>query len=338
MNYDLIKITFIAGLKNIVLDELSTYSNLQVIGSTKDALELTPIEDLGALLQLRSVLNIYVVKRGTELNPHYVSNHKSLLGTLIDVVVTGKHSIFKTYKLSCAGSQTKEVRETERYVRETYKLSSAEDADLEIYIGKSHGTWEVGVRITARPLSLREYKVENIPGGLNPTIAYAMNTLCDIDHKTSYLNICSGSATLLIEAAKSNPSLQLIGFDKNGKTNALAVQNIKKAGYLKSIQLKTADIFDMPSLETFDVITSDLPFGMQVSKGEDLQKLYKGFVDYVEKVLHSNGILAAYTAEYTTLETILAPSRLSIIETIDLTVPTAVGAYLHTKIFICKFK
>ncbi|MES2224818.1 MAG: methyltransferase [Patescibacteria group bacterium] len=216
--------------------------------------------------------------------------------------------------------------------------TSKDEADLELFIGKSDGIWEAGVRLTSRPLTLRDYKVENIKGGLNPTIAYAMNSLCDLDSATSYLNVFSGSATLLIEAGLANKNLRLIGFDSNGKSSALAVKNIKKAGLIKAIQLKTADIFNKPDLGKFDVIASDLPFGMQVSKDEDLGKLYRCFVEYCEDFLNQDGTMVVYTTEHKLLQPMLEGSKFSIITTLDLKVSTVVGAYIHPKIFVCKFK
>ncbi len=338
MDYDVIKLTFVPGLNQIVLNELASYPDLQVVEQNLEAIYLRPIYDLQSLMNLRSVTNVYITRREAELNPHFISKHKAILGGIIDTVLRVNTTSFKSYKLSCAGTQSKEVKAIQRFIAETFKVTVAEDADLEVSIGKVADIWEVGVRLTPRPLSLRMYKVANIKGGLNPTIAYAMNTFCKLDTKTSYLNIFSGSATLLIEAAISNPDLKLFGFDIDGKSNALAVTNIKKAGFIKKIHLKTADIFKKPDLGKFDVVTSDLPFGMQVSKGEDLGKLYQSFIHYCEETLEPNGVLIMYTSEYTVLEEILNKSKFNITQTIDLKLPTSIGAYLYPKIFICTFQ
>lgn len=338
MNYDLLKFTFIPGLKNIVLNEIAQYPALEIVTQGKQEIYIRPLQDLTPLLNLRSILNVYIIRRGSEFNPHYISKHKSILGNLIENVLKANNTIFSTFKLSCAGLQSKEVRQIQTFILTTYRLTVAEDADMEVYIGKSNGLWETGVRVTPRPLTLREYRVANIKGGLNPNVAYAMNSFCNLPNIDSYLNIFSGSATLLIEAAQINPKLKLVGFDSNGKTNALAVQNIKKAGLLKSIHLQTANIFDSPNLGKFSAITVDLPFGMQISKGEDLKKLYECFIEYTQKVLTQDGIVVMYTSEHKILEPILSKSKFIIIEIINLRVPTSINAYLHTKIFVCKMK
>lgn len=341
------KINLIPGLKSVVLDEISKYKELKTteIGENKIYIEF--ISDFKNIIKLRSILNAYVVKRGEKFNPYFISNHKSVLGELIDIVLGKKEilnkPVFKTFTLRCAGKESKEVLEIQNYIANTYKLTEAEDADMEIYISKPNDLWEVSVRLTPRPLSLRDYRVANIKGGLNPTIAYAMNTFCNLSlpsNQTSYLNIFSGSGTLLIEAGLSNPKLKLIGFDIDGKSNSLAVQNIKKAGLIKQIQLKTADILNNPDLGLgkFDIITSDLPFGMQISKNENLEKLYQSFIKYSEENLNSNGSLIVYTTEYELLDKLLKLSKFNIIKTLNLVVPTSIGSYIYPRIFVCGFK
>ena len=246
--------------------------------------------------------------------------------------------------------------EIQNYIINTYKLNKAEEADVEIYISKPNDLWELSVRLTARPLSLRDYRVANIKGGLNPTVAHAMNTFCNIGVKSnssstsfpyglpvSYLNVFSGSGTLLIEAGlealKSNPNLKLVGFDIDGKSNALAIQNIKKADLIKQIHLKTADIYNKPHLGKFDIIVSDLPFGMQISSKENIDNLYQTFVTYCEETLTKDGVMVAYTTEHKTLQRILESSNFNITKTLDLVISTGVvNTYLYPRIFVCKFK
>lgn len=346
----LVKLTFISGLKSIVLEEIAKHPEIVIVEANEDRIYIDLPKDFKNILSLKSILNAYIVKQDEKLNPYYLSNHKSILGGLIDMVLklgNKEVSKFKTFKVRCAGSDSKEVIEIQDYINKTYKLSGNEDADLEIYISKPSEIWEVSVRVTSRPLSLRNYRVANIKGGLNPTVAYAMNTFCNLSLDSvqsyptqSYLNIFSGSGTLLIEAGmetrKLDHKLKLVGFDINGKTNALAIQNIKKADLIKQIHLKTADIFTKPDLGKFDIITSDLPFGMQISKNEDLEKLYQTFVNYSEEFINEEGVLVVYTTEYKILDKILETSKFKIIKTLDLVIPTSVGSYIYPRIFVCK--
>jgi 23S rRNA G2445 N2-methylase RlmL len=332
MNSYLLKLTFISGLKDIVLDEIKPHI---IVSESEKNIYLELPENLTNILSLKSITSVYTVKQDARYNPKYIDKHKSILGELIETVLKDKHKEFKTFRLRCAGSQSDEILQIEKYIQETYKLNKSLDADLEIYINKIDPIWEICVRLSSRPLSVRDYKEKNIKGGLNPSVAYAMNSFCDLENINSYLNIFSGSATLLIEAAHINPNIKLIGLDIDKKTNSLAIQNIKKAGLIKNIQIKTGDIFESPDLGKFDAITANLPFGMQISKGQDLTKLYEQFIKYSQSALNHNGKLVVYTTEYEIFEKLIKESPFEIVKRLDLTIYSSVNSYLYPKIFVC---
>ncbi|MCF7864966.1 MAG: hypothetical protein K9M11_00470 [Candidatus Pacebacteria bacterium] len=415
----LIKLTFVHGLQEIVLSEISKYPELKdlirivergvdylyfdfipaiIENSLENPSEDSPtdtsessnsskklktkdeenedsativdsfLKTLEKLIQLRSITNIYLVQKGEKLHPIHINNHKSILGTMIELVlhlhltsksksITKSIKAYKTFKLRCAGSDSPEAILIQKYISDTFKLTLSEDADLDTYIHKPGELWEVGVRVTPRPISVRNYKVENIKGGMNSAVAYAVNTFAlkklDTVSPFSYLNICSGSATLLLEAGTDiqaqfgnsiltptniPTTIKLLGFDIDNKTNSLAIQNIKKAGFIRSIQIKTADLLDKPDFGMFNTITSDLPFGMQIAKGTDLNKLYKAFVEYVESHLNQTGTLVVYTTEIDTFENALRGSKLHIEKTLNLQITTIVNSHIHPKIFVCTFK
>ena len=334
-----IKLAFITGLREIVLNEISQYANLRVIKEEGDSLYLDFVQDLTEIKHLRSVSRAYVVVKNSKYNPLYISNHKSILGNLIKIIINGNKDVFKTFKITCAGSDSPEVRSIAEYIQRTYGLTEKEEADMKIHIVKLDEIWEAGIQIMPRPLSVRDYKIKNMSGAMDSTIAYAVNSLCELENVNSYLNIFSGSATLLIEAGQCYPNLkQLVGFDNNKKHISLAMQNIKKAGLIKEIQLKEKDIFDKPDLGKFDVITSDLPFGMTISKNEDLENLYRCFVEYCQETLNHGGRLVVYTSEYEILKKIIMESRFKIVKTFALKFMTSVNAYLRPKIFVCGLK
>ncbi|OQX71478.1 hypothetical protein B6D52_01370 [Candidatus Parcubacteria bacterium 4484_255] len=334
-----IKLAFITGLREVVLNEINQYSNLRVIEKEKDFVYLDFIQDFTQLAVLKSILRAYIIVRDTRYTPYYISKHKSILSNLVAMVIKDKKDKFKTFKITCAGSNSPEVRSIAKYIQETYRITEEENSDLKLHIIKTDRTWEIGAQTTPRPLSLRDYKIKNMSGAMNPTIAYAMNSFCNLNNANSYLNIFSGSATLLIEAGQYYPELkQLVGFDNNKKNISLAMQNIKKAGLIKKIQLKEKDIFDKPDLGKFDVITSDLPFGMVMSKYEKLEDLYRCFVEYCQKTINREGKLVIYTSKHEMLRKIILESKFKIIKTLDLKIITSVNAYLYPKIFVCRLR
>lgn len=332
-----IKLSYITGLKPVVFDELKK-NNFDVTGEDVDSVFIEFSEkNIQEVKKLRSVARAYLTMQSDIYNPAYIFKHKSVLGTLIDTVV--RHDVFKTFKISCAGSESPEVKGIVIYVQETYKLEERDEADLKIYIAKSGNGWEIGVQITPRPLPVRDYRVINMSGAMDPTIAYAVNYFCNLESAHSYLNIFSGSATLLIEAGLSYPNLEeLVGFDNDKKHLSLSIQNIKKAGLIKKVQVREANIFEKLNLGTFDAVASDLPFGMSISKTENLEKLYTAFVQYCEEVLNPNGRLVVYTSEHELIEQILLKSKFKITQSLQLKFVTNVDSYLRPKIIVCEFK
>ena len=334
-----IKLAFITGLQQIVVDEVSRYPDMRILSKEIDCLYLDLSQKYLDTLGLKSISRAFVVVQDSRYNPTYISKHKSIIGELVNMVISIDKKNFRSFKITCAGSDSPEVRSIVRYIKEEYDLVEKEEADIKIHIIKPDDVWEVGVQLTARPLSLRNYKVRHMNGAMDPTIAYAMNSLCELEHKESYLNAFSGSATLLIEAGQNFPNLiKLIGFDNTKEHISLAMQNIKKSGLIKRIQIYEKDIFDKPDLGKFDCIVADLPFGMVISKNENLKNLYQCFIEYSENNLNSDGVLAIYTSEYELLEKLLKKSSFNVIKTMQLKFITSVNAYLRPKIFVCKLK
>lgn len=333
-----IKLAYITGLREVVLAEINKNPNLRILRENIDSVYLDFMQKhLAEIKRLRSVARAYITVQDSRYHPSYISNHKLVLSNLIEIVIDGNKDKFKSFKIACAGSDSPEVRSIAKYIQETYGLLEKEDADMKIHIIKPEEVWEVGIQITPRPLSFRDYKIRNMSGAMDPTIAYAVNSFCVLDKARSYLNIFSGSATLLIEAGQCYPNLEhLVGFDNNKKHLSLAIQNVKKAGLIKNIQLKEGDIFDKPDFGTFDAIASDLPFGMMISKNKDLERLYQCFINYCQEALNSDGRLVVYTSEYKILKKIITESKFKIIRTLELKFITAVNAYLRPKIFVCK--
>jgi len=332
-----LKLSYITGLRPVVLDELKKL-NFKILDKDDDSVFIKFSEEIiSKVKKLKSVSRVHLVLQSNIYHPAYISKHKSILGNLINVVV--KHGNFRTFKINCAGSDSPEVRSIAKYIQDTHRIEESDDADLKIHIIKLEDIWEVGIQITPRPLSVRDYKVINMSGAMDPTIAYAVNSFCNLDSAYSYLNVFSGSATLLIEAAEYYLNLEkLIGFDNNKKHISLSIQNIKKAGLIKKILIKEADIFEKPDFGMFDAVVSDLPFGMSISKNEDLENLYTTFIQYCEKTLNAGGRLVIYTSEHAIIEPILFKSQFKIVRSLQLKFMTNVDAYLRPKIIICEFK
>lgn len=333
-----IKLEFINGLQEIVLNEIKQYSNFQVIKKGDNSIYLRFIDDFALLKNLRSVLRVFTISEDFNYNPLYLAKHKSIIGDIVTLVSqNNKH--FKTFKIICAGSDSLVVRSIADYIQNTFGLKEKDDADLKIHIVKNDGTWELGAQISPMPLSVRNYKVKNMEGAMDPTIAYAVNSLCSLENVNSYLNVFSGSATLLIEAGQCYTNIKnLVGFDISKEALSLSMKNIKESGLIKAIKVKEADIFDQPQFGKFDVVTADLPFGMLVSKHEDLESLYHRFIDYCQDTLNDKGTLVVYTVKSDLLKKIIKQSNFKITKSLPLKIFASSKVNIYPTIFVCKHK
>jgi len=334
-----IKLSFVKGLNKIVVKEVEEKTSYRILEEGVDFVYLNFDKNFEELLILKSVGSVSIVLVGSLYNPAHLSKHKSILKEIINEIINKKIEKFSTFKISCAGSDSPEVKSIVCYVEEEFKLNESAKADLKINIAKIGDLWEIAVQVTRRPLSFRSYKISNMSGAMDPTIAYALNEYCNVRDKKTYLNAFSGSATLLIEAALSYENLDtLVGFDNNKSHLTLAYQNIKRAGLIRRVKLLEYDIYEQPKIGNFDVIVADLPFGMVISKKEDLKKMYTAFVDFAEKSLEEKGILGIYTNEHELFKKILDLSKWKIIKEVELKLVTNINLYLYPKIFICKRK
>lgn len=335
-----IKLAYISGLRDFVLRELSQFPSIEILEEKGDCIYIKDMDDFALVKSLKSIARVYLVVEDKNYNPAHISKHKSILGDLIQrVLEQGDKKDFKTFKITCAGEESAEVKKINKYIEDTFSLEKKEEADLKIHIIKNLNIWEVGLQITPRPLSLRTYRAMHMSGAMDPTVAWALNSMCILENKKTYLNVFSGSGTLAIEAGLVYPNLEkIVGFDKDKEHLSLSIQNIKKAKLIKKIQIKEADIFDKPELGFFDVIVSDLPFGMAISKGEDLNILYQSFIKYAEEFLNSDGVLGVYTSEYKILKEIINKSKFKIQKELMLKIITKEDSYLPVKIMILGFK
>ena len=136
--------------------------------------------------------------------------------------------------------------------------------------------WEVLLRLSERPLSTRPWRVCNRPGGVNATVAFAMNSLLDSAPGGTYLNLMCGSGTLLVERALTAPSKRLVGVDIDAAAVDCARSNLS-AARLAGFELYTADLADLPQVLDggFDELTADPPWGDAVGSHATNEALHR---------------------------------------------------------------
>lgn len=159
-----------------------------------------------------------------------------------------------------------------------------DDGDLLMRVrpDRDQGGWEVLVRLTPRPLATRAWRVCNRAGGLNATVAAAMNELVGLGERDRYLNLMCGSGTLMVERALAGPAARIVGVDVDADAIACARQNLQAAGLAARCETVVADVASLGrsggigAVEpaSFDVLVADAPWGDAVGRHADHHRSY----------------------------------------------------------------
>ena len=174
--------------------------------------------------------------------------------------------------------------------------------------------WDVLVRISPRALGARDWRVCDMEGMLQATVAHVMASLTQPSADDVYLNLGCGSGTLLIERASAGPARLLIGCDVAADAIACARANI--AAYLTkggrgAFELHDWDARRLPMADaSADAITADLPFGNLVGSHGENVALYPQLMEEAARVARPGARCVLITAEVRLMERVLDQMRM----------------------------
>lgn len=165
---------------------------------------------------------------------------------------------------------------------------SADDrsASLNIRVFIEHHHAYIGLRLSDHPLHERDDRAVERVGALKPSIAAALVQLAEIKNTETLLDLCCGSGTILIEAARMG--IKVLGGDLDVQAVQTARKNMRAAG-----QHFRVDVWDARSLpvstESVDAVVSNLPWGRQIVVDETLASVYQDILLESERVLKAGG-------------------------------------------------
>ncbi len=242
-----------------------------------------------------------------------VSRPRALLGDEHFRRLTGSISAvaaradFRTLYLAAAGADSPMMMRLKHELSAALGLISDESGgDLWIRIRPTfdRSGWEVLIRLTPRPLATRAWRVRDMEGALNATVAQALIDLTQPSPADRVLNMGSGSGTLLIERA-AKPAALLVGVDHDARALDLARANITASGAITIRQLH-ADVRALPcAANTFDVLLADLPFGQRVGSHVENTALYPAWLNEAARVATPNARFACITHEIKLMDRLL---------------------------------
>jgi SAM-dependent methyltransferase len=269
--------------------------------------------DLAGLLGLRSVVAAYLVRHFAIPRPKALLGNQQLgelLGAITTALDLAPPDTYQSLRLSAAGENSAVLTRLKDELAARLGLEvAADEGDLLLRLRPAarHDGWEVLVRLTPRPLATRAWRVCNLPGSLNATLAHAMIRMTDPHPDDTVLNVACGSGTLLIERLALGRARQALGCDLDPAALECARANLRAAGFAKAARLEPWDAGDLPLPDaSMSVICADLPFGQLVGSHATNEALYPRVFAEAARVARPGARMVLLTHEVRLLEKVAA--------------------------------
>ena len=179
----------------------------------------------------------------------------------------------------------------------------ADGGQVEVWANLLGSQLLIGVRLTDRTMRHRFQKMVELPASLRPSVAAAMVHLSEPHKDDVFADPMCGSGTILLERLAAGPYRRLYGGDIEPERVEATKQNLFQKAWVKSALIRQWDVRELP-LNTYEVdkVVTNLPFGKQIDREQDLRKLYEGFFAELARVLKPNGRAVLLTSEYDLLK------------------------------------
>jgi tRNA (guanine6-N2)-methyltransferase len=342
MNPALVEAEFLPGLEPFVVEELHRRLGEHLGPLTthrQDSAAFPYGGALNRLLDLKKVVAVYLVQPFDIPRPKALLGHQNLhrlLGGIERVRALHPPEAFASFRFSAAGRESTVFRRLREEVESHTGLRyQPDDADLLLRVRPAAlrpTGWEVLHRLSPRPLSARAWRVCDMPGALNATIASAMAELTQPTADDRYLNLMCGSGTLLIERLIRGPARRAVGCDLDASALRCARENLAAGGFESGVELFEMDArrLDFPDA-SFDAVVGDLPWGQLVGSSADNVELYPQVVAEAARATRPGGRIALLTHAVTHFEALLGdlPAGLSLLD-----VHRVFQGGLHPRIYV----
>lgn len=148
-------------------------------------------------------------------------------------------------------------------------------------------------------LSKRDWRVEYVPAGINPSLAYILCMIANLEKENILLDPFCGSSVIPITALLNFNIKRVICTDISGNAIDASKKNFKAANIEKSkYKVFRNDILKSKiSKRNVDRIVSNLPFGIRVGDHDSNVLMYKSLESVARKVLRKRGLIVLLTQE-----------------------------------------
>ncbi|WP_235518468.1 methyltransferase [Cellulomonas sp. Leaf334] len=270
-----LELTFLPGLGDVLADEASEVLMLDgaptAVPGREDALDVSHWGPLTAVLDLRTAVAAFVVLRFDVPRPKSLTSGDHLQRIVDAMYSSLRVGSSSSFRFEAAGSDSTVFARLAELLAEATGLRYDEaqgELVLRVRRGARPGAsgdpgWDVLVRIGARPLSARRWRVADYPGAANATIAAAMVRLGGVEAEDRVLNLMCGSGTLLVERLSAGPAAEAIGVDLSADALTASSENLGAAAV--DAALVNADCTGPALTEAvgtgWDLLLADPPWG-----------------------------------------------------------------------------
>ncbi len=205
------------------------------------------------------------------------------------------------------------MRRLKAEIGQAMGLAAAADGKGELFFrllrAPTGSGWQLLARSTAQPLSKRAYRLVDVPGALNASVAYAMTQFKPRENNGLVVNLGSGSATILIEHALAYPTAALIALDHSPAMLEAGQRNVAAAELSGRISHLLADARCSPlPAGCADRLYADLPFGHHIGSHAQNLALYPAILREAARLARPSATFILLTHEVKLLHRCLRAS------------------------------
>lgn len=274
-----------------------------------------PLAQPGRVTQLRLTESAFRVETFGVPRPKALlgDQHFRRLAAAISEVIATYRPPASTFSVAAAGSSSSVmVRLREALAHTTGLADSGAEGDLQIRLIRSRTTvgWDVLLRLTPHPLSARSWRVCSFPGALNATVASAMAQLTLPGPDDVFVNLMSGSGSILIERRLLGQAAACIGIEYDpahilcARSNSSEARLDGEAGWLQ------ADVRAIPlPAGCARALCADLPFGQRIGRHDENVRLYPAVFAEAARIAGRGGRFVALSHEVQLMDRVLREQR-----------------------------
>jgi tRNA (guanine6-N2)-methyltransferase len=160
------------------------------------------------------------------------------------------------------------------------------DLSLRVHLTQERTT--VAVRVAARPLHRRGYRVASRPGALHPPLARALALLATPRGSGVLLDPFCGTGTIPIESKLAYPRIRAVGSDVDRAAIEAAQENAAAAAVSVELAVSDAGRLQLPD-DAVDSVATNPPWALRVPAVAMLRSGFERFWPELARVLRPGG-------------------------------------------------